>query len=89
MADKITIQWFTTTGSYPQIIHEHEYNATGRVITCEEFVDVNWQAARGLDTGDTAGVNSQDMNGAIKPFLLRVTTFFHLRTCCTYGMCIR
>jgi hypothetical protein len=29
------------TGSYPQIIHAHEYNATGGVITCTEFVDIN------------------------------------------------
>jgi len=30
------------TGSYPQIIHEHEYkNATGGTITCTEFVDAN------------------------------------------------
>ncbi len=30
------------TGSYPQIIHEHEYDkATGGKITCTSFVDVN------------------------------------------------
>ncbi|MEA2074696.1 MAG: DUF3344 domain-containing protein [Euryarchaeota archaeon] len=30
------------TGSYPQIIHEHEYkNATGGTITCTKFVDAN------------------------------------------------
>jgi len=29
-----------TTGSYPQIIHQSPCNATGGVITCEEFVDV-------------------------------------------------
>ena len=30
------------TGSYPQIIHEHEYkNATGGTITCTEFTDAN------------------------------------------------
>ncbi|MCK4736162.1 MAG: right-handed parallel beta-helix repeat-containing protein [Methanophagales archaeon] len=33
------------TGSYPQIIHEHEYkNATGGTITCTSFVDVNGKA---------------------------------------------
>jgi len=29
------------TGSYPQIIHEHEFNATGGVITCTSFEDAN------------------------------------------------
>jgi|GEM_PF-1261920 len=30
------------TGSYPQIIHEHEYeNATGGTITCTQFTDAN------------------------------------------------
>ncbi|MCD6456278.1 MAG: hypothetical protein J7K81_05775 [Methanophagales archaeon] len=29
------------TGSYPQIIHEKEFNATGGTITCIEFVDAN------------------------------------------------
>ena len=29
------------TGSYPQIIHAKEFNATGGKITCTEFVDVN------------------------------------------------
>ena len=29
------------TGSYPQIIHEHEFNATGGMITCSEFIDAN------------------------------------------------
>jgi hypothetical protein len=41
MADKITIQWSITAGSYPQIIHESSYNATGGVITCTEFVAIN------------------------------------------------
>ena len=36
-----TYNYTIHTGSYPQIIHQHEYNATGGVITCEEFVDVN------------------------------------------------
>jgi len=29
------------TGSYPQIIHEKEFNATGGKITCTEFIDAN------------------------------------------------
>ena len=29
------------TGSYPQIIHEHEFSATGGTITCSKFVDAN------------------------------------------------
>jgi len=30
------------TGSYPQIIHEHEYDkATGGTITCTSFIDAN------------------------------------------------
>jgi len=30
------------TGSYPQIIHEHEYDkATGGTITCDKFIDAN------------------------------------------------
>ena len=30
------------TGSYPQIIHVHEYkDATGGTITCDKFTDVN------------------------------------------------
>jgi parallel beta-helix repeat protein len=29
------------TGSYPQIIHEPSFKATGGTITCTEFVDVN------------------------------------------------
>jgi hypothetical protein len=36
-----TYNYTIRTGSYPQIIHEHEYNATGGKITCEEFVDIN------------------------------------------------
>ncbi|MGC9444516.1 MAG: hypothetical protein ACP5E9_06270 [Candidatus Methanospirareceae archaeon] len=35
------------TGSYPQIIHESPYNATGGVITCEEFVDINGKRHEG------------------------------------------
>ena len=32
------------TGSYPQIIHEHEYtDAIGGTITCDKFADVNWK----------------------------------------------
>jgi nitrous oxidase accessory protein len=35
------------TGSYPQIIHEPLWKATGGVITCEEFVDVNGKRHEG------------------------------------------
>jgi nitrous oxidase accessory protein len=34
-------QYVIVTGSYPQIIHSQFHNATGGVITCEEFVDIN------------------------------------------------
>ena len=37
-----TYKYTIVTGSYPQIIHEHEYkNATGGTITCTSFVDAN------------------------------------------------
>ena len=36
-----TYNYTIHTGSYPQIIHEQSWNATGGVITCEEFVDTN------------------------------------------------
>ena len=29
------------TGSYPQIIHESPFNATGGVISCDKFIDAN------------------------------------------------
>ena len=29
------------TGSYPQIIHETPFNATGGTITCDKFIDAN------------------------------------------------
>jgi parallel beta-helix repeat protein len=38
---KETYNYTITTGSYPQIIHESSWNATGGVITCSEFIDVN------------------------------------------------
>ena len=34
-------RYVIVTGSYPQIIHESPYYATGGVITCTEFVDIN------------------------------------------------
>ena len=35
-------RYLIKTGSYPQIIHEHEYkNAIGGTITCTEFTDAN------------------------------------------------
>jgi hypothetical protein len=36
-----TYNYTIITGSYPQIVHEHEYNATGGVITCTSFEDAN------------------------------------------------
>ncbi len=36
-----TYNFTIKTGSYPQIIHANEFNATGGKITCTEFVDVN------------------------------------------------
>ena len=36
-----TYNYTIKTGSYPQIIHASSHNATGGVITCTEFVDVN------------------------------------------------
>ena len=30
-----------TAGSYPQIIHESTFNATGGTITCDKFIDAN------------------------------------------------
>jgi parallel beta-helix repeat protein len=42
-----TYNYTIRTGSYPQIIHQSPYNATGGVITCEEFVDVNGKRHEG------------------------------------------
>jgi exo-beta-1,3-glucanase (GH17 family) len=42
-----TYNYTIHTGSYPQIIHEHEFNATGGVITCTEFVDSNGKRHEG------------------------------------------
>ena len=36
-----TYNYTIRTGSYPQIIHETPFNATGGTITCTEFTDVN------------------------------------------------
>jgi hypothetical protein len=36
-----TYNYTIRTGSYPQIIHESLWNATGGVLTCTEFVDAN------------------------------------------------
>jgi hypothetical protein len=38
-----TYNYTIVTGSYQQIIQEQSHNATGGVITCSEFVDVNGQ----------------------------------------------
>ncbi len=37
----ISYNYTLKTGSYPQIIHTSEYNATGGKITCTKFTDVN------------------------------------------------
>jgi parallel beta-helix repeat protein len=42
-----TYNYTIRTGSYPQIIHEPSWNATGGVITCSEFVDVNGKRHEG------------------------------------------
>lgn len=36
-----TYNYTIRTGSYPQIIHAASHNATGGVITCTEFIEVN------------------------------------------------
>ena len=36
-----TYNYTITTGSYPQIIHQHEANVTGGTITCTKFTDAN------------------------------------------------
>jgi hypothetical protein len=42
-----TYNYTIRTGSYPQIIHEPSWNATGGEITCTEFVDVNGKRHEG------------------------------------------
>ena len=42
-----TYNYTLRTGTYPQIIHAPEYNATGGVITCSEFVDINGKRHEG------------------------------------------
>ena len=37
----VTYNYTIRTGSYPQIIHKKEFNATGGKITCEKFIDAN------------------------------------------------
>jgi parallel beta-helix repeat protein len=36
-----TYNYTIHTGSYPQIIHESAFNATGGTITCDKFIDAN------------------------------------------------
>jgi hypothetical protein len=36
-----TYNYCIRTGSYPQIIHESPFNATGGTITCDKFIDAN------------------------------------------------
>ncbi len=40
-------RYVIVTGSYPQIIHASSYNATGGVITCTEFFDINGKRHEG------------------------------------------
>jgi YD repeat-containing protein len=42
-----TYNYTIRTGSYPQIIHSQSCNATGGVITCTEFVDINGKQHEG------------------------------------------
>ncbi|MBN1455713.1 MAG: hypothetical protein JW945_05650 [Methanomicrobia archaeon] len=42
-----TYNYTLCTGSYPQIIHAYEHNATSGVITCTSFVDVNGKRHEG------------------------------------------
>ena len=42
-----TYNYTLRTASYPQIIHATSYNATGGVITCSEFVDINGKRHEG------------------------------------------
>jgi branched-chain amino acid transport system substrate-binding protein len=42
-----TYNYTIRTGSYPQIIHARELNATGGTITCTEFVDANGRKHEG------------------------------------------
>jgi hypothetical protein len=42
-----TSNYTIRTGSYPQIIHASSHNATGGVITCTEFVDINGKRHEG------------------------------------------
>jgi hypothetical protein len=42
-----TYNYTFITGSHPQIIHEPSWNATGGVITCEGFIDINGKLHEG------------------------------------------
>ena len=41
LVENRTYNYTICTGSYPQIIHKKEFNATGGKITCSEFIDAN------------------------------------------------
>lgn len=41
MPTRETYNYTIRTGSYPQIIHEPSFNATGGIITCTSFEDAN------------------------------------------------
>ncbi|MGC9445108.1 MAG: right-handed parallel beta-helix repeat-containing protein [Candidatus Methanospirareceae archaeon] len=42
-----TYNYTIRTGSYPQLIHKHSWNAIGGVITCSEFIDRNGKRYEG------------------------------------------
>jgi parallel beta-helix repeat protein len=41
LEERKTYNYTIITGSYPQIIHETPFNATGGTITCDKFIDAN------------------------------------------------
>ena len=40
-------RYVIVTGSYPQIIHALSWNATGGVIACSDFMDINGKRHEG------------------------------------------
>ena len=42
-----TYNYIIRTGSYPQIIHETSFNASGGKITCDNFIDANGRVLYG------------------------------------------
>jgi hypothetical protein len=41
LKEGVVYNYTIRTGSYPQIIHETPFNATGGTITCDKFIDAN------------------------------------------------